>query len=111
MPQTLYTVEPGSEPIAEGPFADSPVLPPFEKIQSRSFSELLANPPSFRHLRQPSENTSYGLMDKARGESPLYPVCIGLAYAALALFVVGCDIGGCNSAFSELSGPTLLQHT
>jgi len=57
---TLYTVEPGSEPIAEGHSQTRQYCLHSKKSSLVVFRIAGESPLRFRHLRQPSENTAIG---------------------------------------------------
>lgn len=80
---TLYDAEPDSH---------SPVLPPLDRVSSRSVGTLLANPP-FVPVPPPAERKhSYWLMDKRIVSIPFTLFSTGLALALYGLFVLACDL-------------------
>ena len=88
----LYDVEPGA-PTSMGKLADSPVLPPFEKLDGRSIESLLAEPPFVAPPNPEVRKENYWMMGKRVVSLPFTWFASGYAFAVYALFVLACDVG------------------
>src|SRR5262249_46056769 len=77
-----------------GDTAESPVLPPFDKLKALRSEQLLA-PAPFTPPRPPSvQKYSYWMMDKRMVSLPFILFSTGFAFVGTALFVVLCDMFG-----------------
>jgi predicted acyltransferase len=86
--------------------ADSPVVPPWERVKGRSAAELLAEPP---FMRPPEERPmNYWLMGKRMPSLSFITFATGFAFALYGLFVLACDVGGLSVGIFTTFGTNAL---
>jgi len=98
--------------------AESPVLPPWERLKGRSLSELLAEPPFFAppkdeprvdpppHIEYRPRN--YWMMGKRMPSLSFITFATGFAFALYGVFVLACDVGGLRLGFFTTFGTNAL---
>jgi predicted acyltransferase len=93
---TLYDTDKGSVAVLEEThIAASPVIPPFENLQGRSWESLLATPPFVRPPSTEIRPHNYWTMNKQKMVSlPFTLFSSGYALGVYALFILLCDLGG-----------------
>lgn len=89
----LYDVEPGQTPT-DRKTAESPVLPPLDKIHGRSWSSLLAEPPFVQPPPENQRKLNYWMMGKKVVSLSFITFATGYAFALYGLFVIISDLGG-----------------
>jgi predicted acyltransferase len=87
--------------------ADSPVMPPWERVKGRSAAQLLAEPP---FVRPPDEirPMNYWLMGKRMPSLSFITFATGFAFALYGLFVLACDVGGLSIGIFTTFGTNAL---
>jgi predicted acyltransferase len=98
--------------------AESPVLPPWERLKGRSLSELLAEPPFFippkdeprvdppPHIEHRPRN--YWMMGKRMPNLSFITFATGFAFALYGVFVLACDLGGLRVGLFTTFGTNAL---
>jgi hypothetical protein len=98
--------------------AESPVLPPWRRLASRSLRELLVEPPFVApatedpatrpHPRITRRPQNYWMMGKRMPNLSFMIFAAGFAFAAYALFVIACDIAGLRVGLFRTFGTNAL---
>jgi hypothetical protein len=98
--------------------AESPVLPPWERLKGRSLSSLLVEPPFVQpprddprvdaapHIEHRPRN--YWMMGKRTPSLSFITFATGFAFALYGLFVVVCDVWGMRLGVFETFGTNAL---
>jgi hypothetical protein len=101
---TISVLEDQQHAYPDLDLAESPVLPPWERIQGRSARDLLAEPPFVAppaddpqinpppHIEHRPRN--YWMLGKRMPNLSFMTFATGFEFAIFALFVAACDIGG-----------------
>jgi hypothetical protein len=99
-------------------YAESPVLPPWERLKGRTWRELLAEPPFVAPPRddpakdpQPSlehRPENYWMLGKRMPNLSFMTFASGFAFALYGLFVLACDLGGVSVGFFRTFGTNAL---
>jgi hypothetical protein len=99
-------------------YAESPVLPPWERLKGRAWRELLAEPPFVAPPRddpakdpQPSlehRPENYWMLGKRMPNLSFMTFASGFAFALYGLFVLACDLGGVSVGFFRTFGTNAL---
>jgi hypothetical protein len=99
-------------------YAESPVLPPWERLKGRTWRELLAEPPFVAPPRddpakdpQPSlehRPENYWMLGKRMPNLSFMTFASGFAFALYGLFVLVCDLGGVSVGFFRTFGTNAL---
>jgi predicted acyltransferase len=98
--------------------AESPVLPPWERLKGRSLSELLVEPPFFGPPKDepridPSPHIdhrplNYWMMGKRMPNLSFITFATGFAFALYGLFILACDVGGLRVGMFTTFGTNAL---
>jgi hypothetical protein len=98
--------------------AESPVLPPWERMKGRTWREVLAEPPFFapprddpKHDRQPGlehRPRNYWMLGKRMPNLSFMTFASGFAFALYGLFVIACDLGGVSVGVFRTFGTNAL---
>jgi predicted acyltransferase len=87
--------------------ADSPVMPPWERLKGRSPVQLLAEPPFVRPLEE-TRPMNYWLMGKRMPSLSFITFATGFAFALYGFFVLACDVGGLRVGIFTTFGTNAL---
>ena len=98
--------------------AESPVLPPWERLKGRSLAELVVEPP---FVAPPKDDPridppphiehrliNYWMMGKRMPSLSFITFATGFAFALYGLFVVACDVGGLRVGIFTTFGTNAL---
>jgi len=98
--------------------ADSPVMPPWNRLKGRSWRDLLAEPPFVAPPRddpktdlQPSiehRPRNYWMLGKRMPNLSFITFASGFAFALYGLFVIVCDLGGVSVGVFRTFGTNAL---
>jgi hypothetical protein len=98
--------------------AESPVLPPWQRMRSRTWRQLLAEPPFVAPPRddpkvdpQPSlehRPRNYWMLGKRMPNLSFMTFASGFAFALYGLFVLACDLGGLSVGVFRTFGTNAL---
>jgi hypothetical protein len=87
----LYDVPAGERHPSPAVFAESPVVPPVERVRGRDVASLLAEPP-FVPPPGPSERWwNYWMMGQRSGTLSYQTFAAGFSLAVFVLFYLACD--------------------
>jgi predicted acyltransferase len=101
---TIFALEDRLRDAPDLSLSPSPVLPPWERVQGRSLSDLLAEPPFVEPPEDDPETDratavehrlrNYWMMGKRMPNLSFVTFATGFQFALLALFSAACDFGG-----------------
>jgi predicted acyltransferase len=104
----LYDVSPSEQNPALGQFADSPVLPDFQRLRGRDLTSLLAEPPFFPSPGPQQRQQNYWMMSQRSGSLSYLTFAAGFSLALYVLFYLACDVWGWRLGLFRTLGSNAL---
>src|SRR5262245_24165289 len=90
----LYDVPPSEQNRAPRQFADSPVLPDFQRLRGRDLTSLLAEPPFVPSPGPQQRQQNYWMMSQRSGSLSYLTFAAGFSLVLYVLFYLACDVRG-----------------